>query len=154
MAIRGKNTDSIRVSNSSKKIIEVNDRHDTIVLDFDNMEFYNKAISIEDTLTEKFSAVAKKYAKKDTDDIKVALSLNKDISLAAIDVIDDIFGADTCKKVFGENVVPGLKSIREFIDAITPYIEDGIKDINKGYMELFSTTALQRVGDRPSGDRK
>jgi hypothetical protein len=46
------------------------------------------------------------------------------------DQIDSVFGADTCRKVFGD-IVPSLDHVALFIEALNPYFDQYAKDRHK-----------------------
>ena len=118
---------NIRIKNNIKKI-EVNDDGDYITINFNDRSIPSKFYS----LTEKFEEKRTEAEKKLADIIKIENENQKARALFDLDLeihnwlskeVDNIFGEDTCKKVFGD-IVPNIYLYIEFFEQITPYFAD------------------------------
>lgn len=116
--------DSIRVSSNIKKI-EVNDNGDYITLNFNDRSFPSKFYSLMDQFESKKIEVESKLTEissitDETEKTKEMLHLDMEIHKWLSKEVDNIFGEDTCKKVFG-NVIPNIFLYVDFFDQITPF---------------------------------
>lgn len=117
-----KSINSIRI-NSGVKRVEVNDNGDFITLRSD-MDFINKVKN----LSTKFIELGDKISEEredmaDAEQFDLIYEVHKEMH----DDIDEVFGKDTCKKVFGDgvdDVIPTADIVLEFIYAIMPYITE------------------------------
>lgn len=122
----------IRVSTGI--VIEVNDAGETITMNVDDQMFLDRF----STLIEEFRKIAAEMDQesiKNTDTEKqVALIIDRTKSL--MDRIDDVFGDECCRKVFG-NAVPGPYALADFFDQLMPiaeqYMDERQKEISKKY---------------------
>lgn len=135
---------SIRVGQSSKITIEVNDSGDCIEINPDDKRFslkLNDFVRNVKTLLSDAENETKKYAalgnNATEDDILSALEYDAKISEKVSVWVDDLFGAGTCAKAFGEGTIPSLDSVVEFYNQITPYIQKAVQSrraaVNKRY---------------------
>lgn len=109
---------------SYAKEIEVNDNGDTILLQVEDQAIPRKLKKLVKTL----EAKAKELDGLDDEaDIDIIEDKNYEMNLLAKAAIDDTFGVDTCKKVFGD-IVPPIEKYIEFIEAISPYFEAYAKE--------------------------
>lgn len=118
----------IRV-NSGAKRIEVNDEGDYIVLNFADQSFPERFFSMMDRVTEIANAAQGKEDKiKEENEsgsmelLRAISSLNREVHTSIAAEIDGFFGADTCKKVFGD-IVPGIDLIDDFFQQLMPYFQ-------------------------------
>lgn len=116
----------IRVNNGAKRI-EVNDDGDYIVLNFADQSFPDRFFSMLDRVTETTNAAQKKedeikakYESGSMDLLRAVSSLNREVHASIASEIDGFFGADTCKKVFGD-IVPGIDLVDDFFQQLMPY---------------------------------
>lgn len=115
--------DKIRVK-SYKKVIEVNDDGETITLYVADQSIpykLNKLIKNIEKKAQEFSELP-----DDTSE-DVILDKEYDAQLWVRTTIDDIFGKDTCRKVFGDQVPP-LEAYLDFLEQIKPYFESYAKE--------------------------
>ena len=120
--------DSIRVNTGVKKI-EVNDEGETITLNFADQSFAPRYFAMLDDFQEKsgeFEAEAKALdeAEYETpmDRARAASAFSLKVHLSFKERIDQLFGADTCRKVFGD-IVPAADLYMDFIEKLAPYFE-------------------------------
>lgn len=110
---------SIRISSGTKKI-EVNDNGEYIILPLgsDNFirDFYKLMKYIQDE-TEKLKNEIKEDITEDNINGIVT------ISNSVFGKVEELFGAGTCKKVFGD-IEPGLSLFMEFFDSLSPFVEE------------------------------
>lgn len=108
----------IRINTGVVKI-EVNDQGEYIELPFGDQSFPNRVFNLLDNFQEK-----QKEIDENTKDFDIttedAVKKNLEIHEFFRDEIDKVFGADTCKKTFG-NIVPSVDMIKQFFEAIEPY---------------------------------
>lgn len=122
--------DKIRLSNYTKKI-EVNDNGDYITINVADMSIPKKIkeLAVEaQGYSEKIDTLMLEF--KDSNSADAQLKVQDfiyEMSVAVNKKIDDIFGADTCKKVFGDIVAP-IDLCYEFLEAITPLFAEYAKD--------------------------
>lgn len=119
----------IRV-NTGVKRIEVNDNGDYITLNFADQSFPERFFSMIDRVTElaadadpKEKEIRDSYPAGSVDLARAISSFNLEFHSAVSKEIDGFFGADTCKKVFGD-IVPGIDLIDEFFQQLMPYFQE------------------------------
>ena len=105
---------AIRIDNGVKRI-EVNDNGEVILLPVSDDSFLRGFYALIDEAQKKVADV-----KTDSGDII-------EFDRYMVNKIDGLFGAETCRKVFGE-VLPGVDMILEFFSLITPYLEEYRRD--------------------------
>lgn len=126
------NVQKIRVSRGI--VIEVNDAGETITLNVEDTMFLERFCNIMD----EFQTISKELESEEVKKMElrdhVTLMIERTKGLMAR--IDDIFGADTCRKVFGDTV-PGPYMIADFFDQLMPiaekYMDERQKEISKKY---------------------
>lgn len=145
---------SIRIGRKDILRIEVNDAGECIELDFGDRNFFYKFFK----LGEVFEQIAKEFEQKPTEQAqedggdlstfeKYAPTIKRDEEMhrRMAQEIDNVFGAGTCVKVFG-NDCPSADLITEFMEAIQPFVraeaEKRKKTINTKY------TANRKGGKR------
>lgn len=140
--------DSIRIDSGAKRI-EVNDNGDFIVLNFGDHNFPNKFFSLLDRVQTTFNGAEEKmrnaqkaYADGSVDQMRVAAQMDLELHSEFAHEVDELFGPDTCKKVFGD-IVPGIELIAEFFEALTPFFED----YGKKRAEKLSKYSAKRTGN-------
>lgn len=123
--------ESIRVNRGIT--VEVNDDGETILLDVNNqtfMERYNHLLkeveNVKDSIDENKEVTRDEY-------IEIVIQTSKKL----VKAIDECFGEDTCKKVFGKDVLPDAFSILDFLEQINPLVEKYVTErehhINEKY---------------------
>lgn len=115
--------DKIRVNNYVKEI-EVNDDHETIKLYLADQSIPYKLQKMIKEIEVKINELSS-FA-EDTANTEL-LEKEYDFNLWAKAKIDDIFGKDTCRKVFGD-IVPPLELYIDFLNELQPYFESYAKN--------------------------
>lgn len=123
----------IRVASAAKKI-EVNDDGDYIVIDLNDNDFldrffglYENIQRLADESTEKENVIREKYADGGEDAknelLKEMFALYADAGKAMKGEVDALFGAGTCKKVFGD-ITPTFDLYLDFFEQLTPFLRE------------------------------
>lgn len=138
----------IRV-NTGVKRIEVNDDGDYITLNFADQSFPERFFSMIDRVTElakeaepKEKEIREKYPAGSVDLVRAISSFNLDFHYAVSGEIDSFFGADTCKKVFGD-IVPSIDLIDDFFQQLMPYFQE----FGKERAQKMSKYSADRTGN-------
>lgn len=138
--------DKIRIQRNIKRI-EVNDKGDVIVLDFDDLNlpyaFYGMIKKFE-TDRVKFTKelverLKDKSAEESADEYVAA---ERELNIYMRDAIDKVFGEGTCRKVYGD-ILPSVEMHLQFFDALRPYFEEEAKR-RQAKMSKYSA---RRMGD-------
>lgn len=138
---------SIRI-NSGVLRIEVNDRGDTIALRKD-MNFINNIMSFADGLGTLQSQYNAKLATIATDDADAKLDLVYQMHKELHDGLEGLFGAGTCRKVFGDgevDVIPTMDAVAEFCEAISPFIMQIAQSLGGNIKNKHSYAVQKPVG--------
>ena len=122
--------------------IEVNDAGEYIVARLDDNSFTDKFYDILDTM-EKTSALLDE-AEANGKDEREQLDIVTDRIKKVMQDIDNLFGADACKKVFGD-IVPSGYAIADFFDQLLPIFEDYA---NEKQQKILSKYSNKRKGAR------
>lgn len=101
--------------------IEVNDEGETIVLTLSDQTVLPKLAALAKELQGKAKAY-KPSGGTEYENAISAMEFNTELCETMKSRVDDIFGAETCRKVFGD-ILPGAECFAEFFDAIRPYYE-------------------------------
>ncbi len=123
----------IRVASGEKKI-EVNDDGGYIVLNLNDNDFLNRFFGmyeriqqLADESTERENDARAKYAESGKDGeanlVKEILSLYLDAGNVLKKEVDDLFGAGTCQKVFGD-ITPTFDLYLDFFEQLTPFLRE------------------------------
>lgn len=134
------NMENIRVNKGI--VIEVNDAVDTITINTEDQSLVDKFYGMMERLQEiKEEMEAPEMEKKGEREIlKIMIERTKEI----MKEIDNIFGEDSCKKIFGD-IVPSAYLIVEFFDQMTPIVEKHMKERRK---EIENRYSRRRKGAR------
>lgn len=134
------NMENIRVNKGI--VIEVNDAGDTITINTEDQSLVDKFYGMMERLQEiKEEMEAPEMEKKGEREIlKIMIERTKEI----MKEIDNIFGEDSCKKIFGD-IVPSAYLIVEFFDQMTPIVEKHMKERRK---EIENRYSRRRKGAR------
>lgn len=140
--------DSLRIDNGTKKV-EVNDAGEYIEFSIVNNDFFRSFFDllrwfdeqenrkdIKDMEEQKKKVVSEDGTNIDYDAANNVLDISKKISNEACEKIDNIFGTEASRKIFG-SVIPDMYMIADFFEKISPLIEKYQKErsqtINKKY---------------------
>ncbi len=127
--------DSIRV-NSGVKVIEVNDKGETISLPLSDDSFIKGFFDLVNEIKDKATAIAKK--KGDVlDTLDDIVAFDKDVQSK----IDALMGENTCAKVFGA-VLPSSDQILDFFAQLKPIIDSHVEK----RAENMNKYSAERVG--------
>lgn len=113
----------IRVK-SYTQVIEVNDEGETIVLKVADQSIPYKLNKLIKNIEEKGKELSN--LPDDTSNEEI-IEKEYDFQLWVRASIDDVFGKDTCRKVFGD-LVPPFESYLDFLEQIKPFFEDYAKE--------------------------
>lgn len=141
-----KKLDSIRVDTGIKKI-EVNDEGETISLNFADQSFPVRYFAMVD----EFQKQQEVFQKEEDELVKECeenqLSEYEKLRKVAVfnlkvheffkERIEALFGADVCRKVFGD-IVPSVDMYMDFISQLAPYFEKYGKERQKKLMQKYN----------------
>ena len=132
--------EQIRVSNGIT--IEVNDNGDTIIMNADDQNFVEKFYGLID----KADAISKKLKTEDVQklsehkQLKVAIEATREL----MQDIDELFGPDSCKKIFGD-IVPHPYLIADFFEQLKPIVKKHVDARQRKIAEKYNNN---RKGSR------
>lgn len=138
----------IRV-NTGVKRIEVNDNGDYITLNFGDASFADRFFEMVDRVQKRTNAAAPKA--KEIDEtmengsekhMRAAAKLFREVHEDVSAEVDDFFGPDTCKKVFGD-IVPSIDLYDDFFQQLMPYFEE----FGKERAQRMSKYSAERIGN-------
>lgn len=140
--------DGIRIESCEKRI-EVNDNGDYIVLNFGDSSFPDRFFSMVDNFndrakqtSEKAEALKEKYKPESEDLTRAAASLYREFHESIMCEVDGLFGAQTCKKVFGD-IVPDISLFDDFFTQLQPFFQEYSNERAK----RMSKYSAQRTGN-------
>lgn len=123
----------IRVSTSVKKI-EVNDNGDCIELNFSDSTLQERFFCMLRGITTRANEAERKAEEieKELGDNKFSIAekqsvLYRQLNEGIMNEVDDMFGADTCKHVFGD-IVPSTEFFFDFFGQLMPFFEEYSKE--------------------------
>lgn len=121
--------------------VQVNDQGDTIICNFGSQEFYAGFTDLVENLEkiQHYVSEGEFKAKPEREQLQIMINKTRDI----MHNIDEVFGADTCKKVFGD-ITPNPFMIADFFDQIGPIAE---KYANGRTKELYEKYNRGRKGN-------
>ncbi len=128
--------DKIRVGQDRVKKIEVNDEGEFIELNFNDRSFPHRFFGLIESFEKKekeFLKKAKEIEEKECDTKekdRAFLELDKEIHCFLMEQVDNVFGEDTCRKVFGD-IVPAVECYKDFFEALMPYFKDYAKSVSE-----------------------
>lgn len=112
--------DSIRV-NSGVKVIEVNDKGETISLPLSDDSFIKGFFDLLNETKDKATALSEQHG--DVEEVLAAIvEFDKDVR----DKIDALMGDDTCAKVFGA-VLPSSDQFLDFFAQLKPIVDSHVE---------------------------
>lgn len=138
----------IRVNTGARRI-DVNDNGDYITLNFGDHSFPDRFFTMMDRVQDiaKETELREKEIREQHKDeneglVRALFSLDKDLYLKISVEVDNLFGPDTCKKVFG-NIVPGIELFDDFFMQLMPYFEE----YSKERVQRMSKYSAARTGN-------
>lgn len=116
-------------------VIEVNDNGDTISVNVEDQGFIDKFYGFYDRIeaTSKEMDSPEIKAKGEREQLDIMISKTKEIMAD----IDNMFGENACKKVFGD-IIPNPYLIADFLDQLTPIAEQYMDARQKKISERYS----------------
>ena len=141
-----KKVDSIRVDTGVRKIT-VNDEGETISLNFADQSFPVRYFNMVD----EFQSQQEIFQKEEDDLVKECeenqlseyermrktAAFNLKIHEFFKERVEALFGADACRKVFGD-IVPSVDMYMDFISQLAPYFEKYGKERQKKLMQKYN----------------
>ena len=123
-----------RINVASEAVqITVNDAGDTITLNVQDQRFMHTVTALVSEFTENAQAYKAKCEKiaampHDTNEEKFAqltavAAVSNEICSMLKEKVDNVFGADTCKKVFGD-IVPSIDAFADFFNQLSKIIAE------------------------------
>lgn len=121
----------IRV-NTGVKRIEVNDNGDYITINLNDNDFmdrffaaYENIQKMGDESTAKEAEIREKHKDNEagTELMKDIFALYSEVGRKMKDEVENLFGAGTCKKVFGD-ITPTFDLYIDFFEQLTPYLRE------------------------------
>lgn len=141
--------DSLRIDNGLKKI-EVNDAGEYIefsVVDsgffrafFELLQWFDEQEArkeIKEMEEQGDKVVSDDGNKINYDAANSVLDIREKISKEACEKIDNIFGAESSRKIFG-SITPDMYMVADFFEQITPFIEKYAKERNQSINKKYS----------------
>lgn len=119
----------IRV-NTSVKRIEVNDNGDYIELNFSDNSFPDRFFNMlenvqkrQEEIQAQDREIREKFGADEYAVLQHESALFRQMHEDIMKEVDGLFGADTCRKVFGD-IVPGIELFDDFFTQLIPYFEE------------------------------
>ncbi len=140
-------TNTFRINTGAVKI-EVNDEGEFITLPFGDQSFPSRFFALIEDFNSReaeFKGKAENIEKTDQAELEKAASnvaLNLEIHQYFKTEIDKVFGAETCRKVFGD-IVPSVELYAEFFDRLKPYFDK----FNKERTQKMKKYSPKRTGN-------
>lgn len=132
--------DKLRVDSGVKKI-EVNDNGEYICIPIRDTSFYQRFAEIikkfenkQEDVDRRYAELEEKHKNKPEDDIDAisdSINLYSDLCKEICDDLDGLFGDGCCQKVFLGIKNPGIDLIWDFLDQITPLLNQYIGEQNQ-----------------------
>lgn len=117
--------DRIRITRNIRRI-EVNDSGEYITLDFDDLDLPYRFYGMLRGFGEKRAQFAERLSEsvKHGENNPIAIAeVEREMNIYFRDAVDEVFGAGTCRKVYGD-ILPSVEMHLEFFDALRPYFEE------------------------------
>ncbi len=114
--------EKIRRSSDSIVKIEVNDDGDIIAIDLSDREFPNRFYALFANLQHRVEEFEGKRGEIENLSVPEQICTDIEMHKAVMVDIDNLFGAGTCKKVFGD-IVPDVAEITDFFEQLVPILQ-------------------------------
>lgn len=121
--------------------IEVNDNGETIVARIDDANFVSGFYDLLDFMERTQNEIESTEHETDREKLNFVTDKTQDI----MSQIDLLFGADTCRKVFG-GTIPSAYAIADFFDQLLPIFEDYANERQRKISEKYNRS---RKGSKP-----
>lgn len=132
---------SIRVNTGLK--VEVNDNGDFIVVPIEDNGFldrFYKLVEVADKIGDEVDSINI----NDEDHVKDTIDFIREKSIELMNALDELFGENSCKKIFGD-IVPSGYAFADFFGQLIPVINEYRDNKEK---ELSSRYSKNRKGGR------
>lgn len=126
-----------KISINTGVTIEVNDNGDTIVARIDDALFIDQF----HVFLEKVEAVSREIEMLNTENDREALRIITEKTKILMGEIDNLFGKDACKKIFGD-IIPSGFAIAEFVEQLIPIFNN------------YTNARQKKISDKYSNNRK
>lgn len=116
-------------------VVNVNDNGDTITINVEDQGFIDKLFGFYnriDSVANEMNTPEMKE-KSDHEQLEIVIEKTKEIMRD----IDDMFGADACKKIFGD-IIPSPYLIADFLDQLMPIANQYMDERQKKIAEKYS----------------
>lgn len=123
--------------------IEVNDNGDTIVVRVDDSNFVDAFYDLLEMMEQKEKEIAASKYENDREKLSFVKEKMKEI----VRQIDQLFGQDTCKKVFGD-IIPSGYAVADFFEQLVPIISEYSDARQKKIAEKYNRS---RKGSKTTG---
>ena len=138
--------EKIRLIRNIKRI-EVNDDGEYIELDFDDLNlpyrYYGMLKQLQRDRVEFAQTLEESLkGKSENESRDILIEKERELNVYFCNKIDEVFGKDTCRKVYGY-ILPSLEMHLAFFDAIKPYFEEEAKR----RQQKMSRYNARRIGD-------
>ena len=114
----------IRVNREAQKI-EVNDSGDFIMLELKNTTFMSNLIGLMRELEANSKSLLSQVPQTEcnsVEEVSAVMDQAAEVCGRLAERTDEVFGAGTCRKVFGD-IVPGIELFDDFFTQLMPYFE-------------------------------
>ena len=102
--------------------VEVNDEGEFIIINIDDQNFISRFYGIIEKLEDVKKKVNSHKSKDTRENLEFYIEQIKEIMVS----IDELFGEESCRKIFGD-IVPSPVLIADFFEQITPVVEQYAK---------------------------
>ena len=140
--------DELQIENWTRQI-KVNENGDTIQYSLANSAFYDELISFAqwiqsdelraqaEEVTKQQENMKKPDGKFDLNAASAVSAVELNMSKAACEKIDKMFGENACRKVFGD-IIPQMDIIVTFLNAVIPIVKKNAEERSKKINTQFS----------------
>lgn len=123
-------------------VVEVNDNGDTITVNAEDQGFIDKFFGLNENLEKITAEIQTEELKKKSEREQLHYMIDKTKEI--MEGIDQLFGEDACRKVFGE-IIPNPYLIADFFEQLTPIAEQYMNERQKIISAKYSN---KRKGSR------
>ena len=123
-------------------VVNVNDDGDTITINVEDQSFIDKLFGFYDRIDSVANEIdtPEMKEKNEREQLEIVIEKTREIMRD----IDGMFGADSCKKVFGD-IIPSPYLIADFLDQLVPSANQYMDERQKKIAEKYSS---KRKGSR------
>lgn len=114
--------DKIRIARNVRRI-EVNDDGEYIELDFNDQSLPHRFLAVFNDIGAKKREFDKRIATDSDINLVSTVELEYEVNIYFKSKIDELFGKDTCRKVYGD-ILPSIEMHIDFLSQLIPYFEE------------------------------